>query len=125
MICDNDILVDLIRGHAQAHTWLASLPQRPYASGFAAMELLSGSRDAAEERRVRRFLAQFPLLWPTEVGLTVAFTDYSALYRTTGIGVIDCLIAATATEHHLPLLTFNVRHFRHIPGLVTEQPYTR
>jgi predicted nucleic acid-binding protein len=33
------------------------------------------------------------------------------------IGDLDLLIAATALEHNLTLLTRNVRDFQHVPGL--------
>ena len=124
MILDTDILIDLMRQHLAATAWFALLTQMPFACGFAAIELLSGSRDRAEERRVRRFLAQFPILWPSEAGLKVALDQYAALYRTSGLGPMDALIAATATEHGLELATFNKRHFQAVPGLVTVQPYT-
>ena len=39
--------------------------------------------------------------------------------------LIDSLIAATALRLNAPLCTFNVKHFRHIPRLIIEQPYQR
>ena len=36
------------------------------------------------------------------------------------IGPYDVLIAATALEHHLTLVTHNVREFRRVEGLVAE-----
>jgi predicted nucleic acid-binding protein len=38
------------------------------------------------------------------------------------VGDLDLLIAATALEHDLTLLTRNVRDFQHIPGLKLYQP---
>jgi len=35
------------------------------------------------------------------------------------------LIAAVALYHSLPLLTFNVRHFAAVPGLMIQEPYAR
>jgi predicted nucleic acid-binding protein len=43
----------------------------------------------------------------------------------TGISAFDILIGQTAVELGLPLHTFNVKHFRHVPGLTTIQPYTK
>ena len=38
-----------------------------------------------------------------------------------GLGMGDALIAATALEHGLPLLTANVKHFGPIEGLSVER----
>lgn len=38
-----------------------------------------------------------------------------------GLGMGDALIAATALEHGLPLLTANVKHFAPIAGLNIER----
>ena len=42
-----------------------------------------------------------------------------------GLGLADALIAATAWEPGTILCTFSVKHLRAVPGLTTEQPYTR
>ncbi|MGL4649831.1 MAG: VapC toxin family PIN domain ribonuclease, partial [Caldilineaceae bacterium] len=42
-----------------------------------------------------------------------------------GTGIIDAFIAQTALDLNLPLHTFNVKHFRDIPGLTILQPYER
>jgi predicted nucleic acid-binding protein len=38
---------------------------------------------------------------------------------------MDALIASTAIGHELQILTFDRRHFKAIPGLLTIQPYER
>lgn len=42
-----------------------------------------------------------------------------------GIGVLDCLIAATAKELKGMLYTFNGRHLRSLPDVVVAEPYIR
>jgi predicted nucleic acid-binding protein len=36
--------------------------------------------------------------------------------------IADALIAATALEHRLPLMTRNRRHFEQVPGLTLRTP---
>jgi len=43
-----------------------------------------------------------------------------ALTLSHGLQMGDALIAATALEHGLPVLTGNVRHFAAVPGLLIE-----
>jgi predicted nucleic acid-binding protein len=125
MILDTDALVDLVRGHPTATAWFATLPQMPFVCGFSALELLYGCRDAGELRAGQAFLRAFPIVWPAEQDLQRALTEYPPLRLAHGLGVIDALIAATAVGQGLPLVTFNVRHFRAVPGLTTAQPYVR
>ena len=51
--------------------------------------------------------------------------DYGALRLAHGIGVLDMVIAVTAISHGQVLATFNVKHFRAVPGLVAVQPYVQ
>lgn len=41
--------------------------------------------------------------------------------RTRRSNSIDLLIAATALEHHLPLITKNVKDFKRVPGLIVHE----
>ena len=54
-----------------------------------------------------------------------ALNEYMPLRLAHGIGLLDAIIAATATGLGETLATFNERHYRVIPGLVTVQPYKR
>lgn len=69
MLLDTDILIDLQRGHPPALAWIATLPMRPWISGFAAMEFIAGARNRPEQQRSQRFLRPFPVLWPTQADL--------------------------------------------------------
>jgi predicted nucleic acid-binding protein len=124
-ILDADVMIDLLRGNATARAWLASLPAPPAAAGFAAMEITTACLNRVELRSVQKFLRSFTLLWPTETDLQRALNEYLPLRLAHGIGMVDTVIAATATGAGLTLVTLNVRHFRHIPGLTVLRPYVK
>ncbi len=41
------------------------------------------------------------------------------------LGILDALIASTAVGAGETLATFNVKHFKSVPGLTIIQPYKR
>jgi predicted nucleic acid-binding protein len=122
---DADVLILLDKNNTAARAWYGSLPEPPYAAGFAAMELLAGCENKMDQRRIERLLQDFELLWPDEVALRQAAKDYGALRLSHGIGVLDMAIAVTAISHGQELVTFNIRHFRAVPGLIVVEPYAR
>jgi predicted nucleic acid-binding protein len=46
-------------------------------------------------------------------------------YLSHRLGLLDALIGACAVGRAATLCTFNVKHYRVIAGLTTEQPYPR
>ena len=69
MILDTDVLVLLEKENPEALTWFTALAEPPYAAGFAALELLYGSENGTDRRRIETFLSDFVLLWPVEAAL--------------------------------------------------------
>lgn len=125
MLLDTDVLIDIERKLPAALAWVASLTTPPFVSGFAALEISRGATNKAHLRKIRKFLDDFPLLWPTAADMTRAFDKYAVLRLSHNLGLLDSLIAATATGSGDQLVTFNRKHFRAVPGLVTVQPYVR
>jgi predicted nucleic acid-binding protein len=124
MLLDSDVMVDVVRGHAPAVAWLASGRTTPLRlAGFAAMELLQGCRNLADQRRVEKRLQSFPLCWPTLADCQQGYQDFAAYRLSHGLGLIDALIGATAVGSGETLATFNVKHYAVIVGLTTVQPY--
>jgi predicted nucleic acid-binding protein len=125
MILDSDILIAIEREEPSALAWLRGLLDLPTIAGPAALELVAGCRDQRELRTVERLLRGFTLLWPSQEAQQHALTALMPLRLAHGIGPLDVLIAATALEHSQPLITFNIRHFRVVPGLIVHVPYTQ
>jgi predicted nucleic acid-binding protein len=124
-LLDTDVCVDLFHEFPPALQWLASLVEEPLLPGFAVLELLEGCRNAREIRRVEQRIAGFQIVWGSAADCERAVATFAAHYLRHNLGVMDALIAETAIGLGAVLCTFNVRHFRAVPGLVTEQPYRR
>jgi predicted nucleic acid-binding protein len=117
--------VDLLRRHPPAVAWARALGEPIGIAGFAALELVSGCRNKTELRFVRRLLAAFTVLWPTEADMDRALNHLAPLRMSRGLGLLDSVIAATVAGRGDTLLTFNVAHYSAVPGLALERPYMR
>lgn len=121
MLIDTDVLIWMTRGHTGAAARLQSLvPWR--ISTVTYIELVQGCRNKQELARIKKGLA----MCNTEVlPITEAISDRAmqlieqyALSHSLQLG--DALIAATALEHQMPVLTANTKHFRAIKDLELE-----
>lgn len=89
------------------------------------MELVQDAHNAQQVQQAVRLVAPLPVAWPTEPDCARALSDFTALHLSHGLGLLDSLIAATAVGKGATLCTFNVKHYRAVPGLATLQPYKR
>jgi predicted nucleic acid-binding protein len=124
-LLDTDILIDIQRTHPPAVAWFASLNELPAVPGFVVMELVQDAQNAQQIRRALKLVAPLPILWPTENDCNRALADFTAYHLSHKLGLLDALIAACAIGVSAELCTFNVKHYRVIPGLTITQPYMR
>lgn len=124
-LMDSDVCIDLLREHPPALEWFAGLTEIPAIPGFCALELVVGAERTRDLKVVQKFLARFDIVWPSADDMQRAVSEYAPLHLTHGLGGLDALIAATVVGHGATFLTFNIRHFRAVPGLAMEQPYVR
>ena len=124
-LLDTDVLIDVQRGHPPALAWFAGLMDLPAVPGFVVMELIQDARNAKEVRQALKLVAPFRIVWPTEADCARALSDFAAYHLSHGLGLLDALIAACTLGLTATLNTFNEKHYRVVPGLVTAQPYTR
>jgi predicted nucleic acid-binding protein len=124
-LLDTDVCVDVFREYGPAVEWFESLAEEPVVPGFVVLELLEGCRNAREMRQVRRKIDGFIIVWPSTADLQRTLDTFAHGYLRDNLGLVDVLIAECAVGLGATLCTFNVRHFRAVPNLVTEQPYRR
>lgn len=84
--------------------------------------LLHGMRNKAELLAVKKMLdKRSTKLLPAAEAITLRATELmESLALSHGLQMGDALIAATAIEHRLPMLTANVKHFGAVAGLAVE-----
>jgi predicted nucleic acid-binding protein len=125
LILDTDVLIDVQRGHAAALVWFAGLTDLPSVPGLVVMELIQGARVAKQVREALRLTAPLPVVWPSTADCQRALADFTVFHLSHGLGLLDALIAAIVVGLSAELCTFNDKHYRIVPGLVTVQPYIR
>jgi predicted nucleic acid-binding protein len=123
---DTDVLVDVIRGYQPALAWLTSLHSDEFQiPGFVVLELIQGARNRREMIRLLTTVRTLPVYWPTVAESEHAVDLCSQYILSHNLDPFDALIAASVLGQRGMLCTFNVRHFRAIPNLMLEQPYSR
>ena len=122
MLIDSDVLVWLTRGHPGAAARLVREPVW-HISAVTYIELAQGCRNQVELERLKQGLsARDTQIMPLNEAISeraMRLIDLHALGD--GLQLGDALIAATALEHGLPLLTANTKHFKSIDGLSIER----
>ena len=122
MLIDTDVLIWFLRGRRSARVAIAECPSVEL-SAVNYMELVQGVRDKEELRMLRRTirLNEWRVLPVTE-DICYRATMYVENYSLSdGVRLADALIAASAVQAGLVLLTANSRHYRCIPDLALEQ----
>ena len=118
MIFDTDVLIRIQRGNEKAATLVDNAIDR-YLSILSYMELLQAAGSKKQHRVVKDFLTRygFQILPLTEnIGhrASVYIEEYSL---SSGLRAGDAIIAATAIENGMLLVTGNARHFKPIKDL--------
>lgn len=118
LLLDTDVLVEYLRGREAAAEYLEGLDSDLYVSVISVAELIAGVRKDGEERSLRQFLLTFDA-----VPVSEKLAWRGGLYRRDyGPSLADALIAATAEESGVKLVSFNRRHF---PMVEITVPYER
>ena len=121
MLVDTDVLIWHLRGYPQATRRLDELGALTL-SAVSYLEVLQGMRNKAELMAVKKMLdKRSAKLLPLTEAITLRATELmESLTLSHGLQMGDALIAATALEHQLSVLTANVKHFSAVEGLKIE-----
>ena len=121
MLVDTDVLIWHLRGYPNATRRLDELGSLTL-SANSWLEVLQGMRNKAELVAVKKMLdKRSAKLLPVTETITLRATELmEAITLSHGLQMGDALIAATALEHALPVLTANVKHFGAVQGLTVE-----
>lgn len=115
-LLDTSVLIAHLRGTSGANLDL-ELRQDCVVSYVTVGELLQGVKNTAEQKQAINVYSLFEIDWgSTSVSQTSHWLlkEYALSH---GLGVIDALIAATALERDLLVVTLDKKHFACIDGL--------
>ncbi len=110
VLLDTDVLIDHLRGYrhlSEQDTAISVISRTELFAGGERQEtsveaLLEGCEEVAVDTSIARRAGR--------------------IKRQTGLKIADALIAATALERNLPLMTRNLRHFKRVTGLALCTP---
>ncbi len=111
---DTNVLSKIFKGDIKVTKLVENLECAIDATVY--IECLQGSKSNQEKRVNEKYLTRFPLI-PIIPGELIR--DYSNSH---GLLLADALIAATALENDLTIITYNVDDFRFISNLKWTKP---
>ena len=118
MIFDTDIFIWAQRGNLKAARMIDQSSER-HLSVYSYLELLQSAKDRRQQDYVHDFLSSFgfialPLTQNVGHRSLVYIEAYSLSH---GLRAGDAIIAATAAENNMILVSSNAKHFKPIKGL--------
>ncbi len=118
MMFDTDIFIWAQRGNEKAARLMKGSEER-YLSVQTYMELLQCAKDKGQHKHVKDFLTTFgftvlPLTENTGHRASIYIEEYTLA---SSLRSGDAVVAATAVENNLPLVSSNAKHFRMIKEL--------
>jgi len=117
-LIDTDVLVWYMRGNEKARTVIRKI-EKPAISIVTQMELVQGLRNKTEQVALRRFLDAYDFKrYSVNEAISQRALFLMEEWRLSHhMLMADALIAATAMEHGLPLLSGNAKHYRFLKAL--------
>jgi len=118
MIFDTDIFIWAQRGNEKAAKIMEASEER-YLSTQTYMELLQCAKNKKQHKHTKDFLTTFGfLVLPFSENIGHRASIYVEEYTlASGLRSGDAIIAATAVENNLPLVSSNLKHFKMIKEL--------
>ena len=114
ILLDTDVLIDFLRGHGPAVSFLESNSDRIILSSIVVAELYAGVRGGEKDRErtvLENLLSLFRVV-PVSRDIAKLGGLYKRDYgRSHGVGIADAIMAATATLEDAEMKTLNVRHY--------------
>jgi tRNA(fMet)-specific endonuclease VapC len=121
-LVDTDVLIDVSRNDLAAIDFIDQLDDSWSISIITALELIVGARNKKDVTEIDQLVAAYSAISLTnEIG-SLSYDLLKQFAKSHGLRVFDSLIAATAIEENLTLLSKNKKHFHMIENLNLEIP---
>ncbi|MBL4680772.1 MAG: type II toxin-antitoxin system VapC family toxin [Pseudomonadales bacterium] len=118
MIYDTDILIWIQRGNTKAAK-LIDRDDSKFLSIQSYMELLQGAKNKQQHKTIKNFISDFAFsILPLTENIGHRALIYVEEYaRSSNMRAGDAIIAATAIENNMSLVSSNVKHFKAVNDL--------
>jgi len=118
IIFDTDIFIWVQRGHKKAARLMEKSTNR-YLSIQTYMELLQGAQNKTQHKYVKDFITSYDfIVLPITENIGHRASIYIEEYSIpSGLRAGDAIIAATAVENNMTLISSNIKHFKAIKDL--------
>lgn len=114
-LTDTTVLIDHLRGNEKAFSFLRH--SLPAVSHVTVAELIQGVKGKRGLLAVEQALEDLELIQISGVISSRTISLMKEFFLSHNLQFLDALIAATAIEENLTLITANVKHFSFIKGL--------
>lgn len=124
-LADTTVIIDHLRGEKRATIFLEEF--NPYISIVTVAELIQGAKDKREQASAVKLCASLSELTVNKKISDSAIKLMKKFCLSFGLRFLDALVAATALENNLTLITGNLKHFRFIKELniVSQEEFLR
>jgi predicted nucleic acid-binding protein len=110
-VIDSDVLIDISRDKAAAVDYVEALGAGWAISQISTLELTVGARDNRDLMSIDRFLSRYTVAPLRATTGAAAYELLKRFAKSHGLQVFDSLVAATAIEQGLTLISRNRKHF--------------
>lgn len=114
-LADTTVLIDHLRGQKKATAFLQEFS--PSISVVTIAELIQGSRNKQDQALAVKLCTTLPELTVNKKIADFAIELMKQYFLSRGLQFLDALVAATAMENNLTLVSENLKHFRFIKVL--------
>jgi predicted nucleic acid-binding protein len=118
VLVDTNVIIEAFKGTQETIELLESIGLKNLVvSTITQMELYIGALNKNELNLIRNRLKNIKIL---DINKKISQKGAELVYnysKSHNLDIPDSIIAATALIHNIPLLTYNLRDFRFIPGL--------
>jgi predicted nucleic acid-binding protein len=123
LLIDTDVLIDYLRGQAEAVSYLEGLTEQTLISVVTVAELYAGVREGAEREALDSFIAAFEIVPVNQTIASLGGLNRRDYGKSHGVGLADAIIAATAEVRKADLVTLNKKHFPMLTNIIV--PYQK
>lgn len=116
-LADTTVIIDHLRGNEKSTLFLEKF--NPYISVVTIAELIQGSQNKQEQAQAVKMCVSLSELTINKKISDFAIELMKKFCLSHGLKFLDALIAATAMENKLTLITGNLKHFTFIEELKT------